>query len=561
MSKLVEFSEATKDEPMAMRTAQLTNRVDFRVFEAELIRCSSTCTQSKVFARENPQGIAIYSAFGDRTFRQIHENANHLAHALRQHGCVPGDAIALLCRNRAEFVEVFLAAMRTGLRLTPINTYLTAHEVSYIVTNSEAKVLFVEASILSALKTENTTEALATTMFSERHSLTVIIDGQMPDDTKNINYQNLLESSRGNEIDHPVAGSLMFYTSGTTGKPKGVLRETAQPIAPQYAGSFANYDTTQDTNLCCGPAYHTAPMLLDVRWPLASGVPIVMLEKLDAAKVLDLIESHAITHAHMVPTLFQRLLALDPSLRANRKLSSLRFLVHGAAPCPVHVKRAMIEWFGVLFEYYGATEGGEGIYVDSETWLTKPGTVGRMDASLGHAILDDAMQELPAGMVGRIYFGTPTIDRFSYFGDPVKTRAAYTGDRFTLGDMGYVDDDGYLFLTGRIAECVISGGVNIYPQEIDDLLLSHPAIRDVCTVGIPDDEWGERVVSLVVLVEGVEGNEALGEEIMRYAAARLAGFKRPRRILFERELPRSATGKLLRQKVRERFWVDREKSI
>jgi len=537
------------------------NRIDFRRFEAELKLRAQTWSQSVVFARENPQGIAVHSAYGNRTFLQLHENANRLANALRAHGMAPGDAMAMMCRNRAEFLEVFLAAMRIGVRLTPINTHLNAGEVAYILGNCEAKAVFVEAELMTGLASERDTSHSAGIGAEVLRwpALTVVIGGGT---TQGIDYRGLLENGDPAPPSHPVIGSLMLYTSGTTGKPKGVFRETSEPIDPQYAGSYADYDPARDTVLCVGPAYHAAPLLFDLRWPLASGVPIVMLEKWDTMRVLEMIESHAVTHAHMVTTMFQRMLALAPEARAKNNLSSLRFLLHGAAPCPVSVKRAMIDWLGpVLIEYYGATEGGDGIHVKSEDWLKKPGTVGRVDPASGHAILDDQLREVPTGIVGKIYFKAPATGRFSYFGDAEKTADAYAGDRFTMGDMGYVDADGYLFLTGRIAECIISGGVNIYPQEIDDVLLSHPAIRDACTVGVPDDEWGEQVVSLIVLKEGHAGNVQLADEILKFAAGRLASFKRPRRILFEIDLPRSATGKLLRQKVRERFWADRNRAI
>jgi long-chain acyl-CoA synthetase len=428
---------------------------------------------------------------------------------------------------------------------------LTQSEVQYIVENCQAKVFITDSLLLQrGANGLVLTQICIGESFAEAH------------DTDYLQYAEVLRVSSATRGFKPVMGSLMLYTSGTTGKPKGVYRDTPEPIVPQYAGSFADYDTTSDVALCCGPAYHSAPLLFDLRWPLASGVPIVMMERWDALKSLELIETYRVTHAHMVATMFQRLLAIDAEVRNNKNLSSLRFLVHGAAPCPIPVKRAMIEWLGpVLIEYYGATEGGNGIHVTSEDWLKKPGTVGRMDASLGHVILDEEMNEVPSGVAGRIYFKAPETGRFSYFGDADKTASAYAGDRFTLGDIGYVDEDRFLFLTGRIAECIISGGVNIYPQEVDDVMLNHPAVRDVCTVGIPDSEWGEQVVSLIVLKAGHAADEAMTDQLLAYAAKHLASFKRPRRILFEQDLPRSASGKLLRQQVRQRFWQTQGRTI
>jgi long-chain acyl-CoA synthetase len=530
-----------------MMEQQNSCRVDFRPYEDSLIKHAQTWTQSEVFAREFSDGIAIYSSHGNRTFKTLNDNANRLANTLIARGLKAGDAIALMCRNRAEFIEVFLAAMRIGLRLTPINTHLTWGEAAYIVENCQAKVFFAERALFDVADNA----ALA----ANHLSVAIINIGEDE-------YLNLLTSSSPVLASPCQIGSLMLYTSGTTGKPKGVYRETPEPILPQYAGSFANYDTTRDVGLCCGPAYHSAPLLFDLRWPLASGIPIVLVDKWDSVGILTTIETYKVTHTHMVATMFQRLLALPEKTRLAKDISSLRFLVHGAAPCPILVKRAMIDWLGpILIEYYGATEGGDGIHVDSQQWLKKPGTVGRMDVSLGHTILDDAFQEVPIGTVGRIYFKAPDVGRFAYFGDADKTASAYAGDRFTLGDMGYLDSERYLFLTGRMAECIISGGVNIYPQEVDDVLLTHPAVRDVCTVGIPDNEWGEQVVSLVVTVAGVAANDELALNIMTYAAKQLASFKRPRQIYFEDELPRSASGKLLRQQVRQRFWLSQARSI
>jgi long-chain acyl-CoA synthetase len=237
-------------------------------------------------------------------------------------------------------------------------------------------------------------------------------------------------------------------------------------------------------------------------------------------------------------------------------------IIHGAAPCPVHVKQALIDWLGpVLIEYYAATEGGDNIHVNSADWLRRPGTVGRLDPSRGHRILDEQGNDVPPGSVGRIYFRAPAEDRFEYFGDPAKTAAAYAGDRFTLGDLGYVDDEGWLFLTGRSAETIISGGVNIYPREIDDVLAGHAAVEQVCTIGAPDPEWGERVVAVVVPAAGHAPTPELARQLIEHAATQLAGYKRPREIVFEQTLPHSGTGKLLRAEVRQRFWAGRDKAL
>lgn len=524
-------------------------RADFRRFSAELCAAAQTWTQSAVFARECPEGVAIYSRAGDRSYLELHCNANRIANALLGFGLQRGDAIALMVRNRPEFVEVLLAGLRIGLRITPVNTHLTAREAAYIVDDCEARVLFVEDALLRGM---HGAEALAA-----RPGRSTVVVGADPVDSRS--YQCMLNGAPPDTPPNPQAGTLMLYTSGTTGFPKGVYREQPEIIPPQYEGSFTNYQPQVDVALCCGPAYHAAPLLIDVRWPLASGVPIVFLDKWNSEEVLQRIARHRVTHAHMVPTMFQRLLALPPEVRMAHDLSSLRFVVHGAAPCQPAVKRAMIDWIGpVLTEYYGATEGGNGINVDSGQWLRKPGTVGWLNPALGHRIVDEHGRDAAPGVIGEILFHAPAEGRFQYFKDPEKTARAYRGDYFSLGDFGYLDEDGFLFLTGRVAECIISGGVNVYPQEVDNVLLGHPAVSDACTVGAPDDEWGEQVVSIVVLHPGFVGTPALAANLMEYCASLLAGFKRPRRIHFEHEVPRTATGKLLRQQARQRFWTTKE---
>jgi long-chain acyl-CoA synthetase len=517
--------------------------IDFRAHADELNKASASWMQAAVFARLAPDALAITSPRGQRSFAQLHTNANRLAHALHARGLRSGDALALCCRNRPEFVEVLLAAMRLGLRLTPINVHLTAPELRYIVRDCGARWFVAERELGAPGLADDGVEE-------------IVIDGD--GDT---GYAQVLATSSAADLPEPRAGTLMLYTSGTTGRPKGVFRREPECITPQFEGSFGNYQPG-DVALCAGPAYHSAPLLFDIRWPLASGVPIVMMEKWDANTALALIASHRISHAHLVPTMFQRLLALPAAQRALHDVSSLRFVVHGAAPCTVAVKRQIIDWFGpVLTEYYAATEGGDGIHVNSVDWLAHPGTVGRVEPGSGNRILDDAGRDVAPGEVGRIYFQAPAQGRFEYFGDADKTAAAYAGERFTLGDMGYVDADGWLFLTGRAAECIISGGVNIYPSEVDEVLMRHPAVADVCTIGAPDDEWGEHVVAVVVLADGQLPNAEMTQTLIGHARQFLAAFKRPREIVFEAELPRSASGKLLRQQVRQRFWQGRERSI
>jgi long-chain acyl-CoA synthetase len=292
------------------------------------------------------------------------------------------------------------------------------------------------------------------------------------------------------------------------------------------------------------------------------GVGVVFMDKWDAEETLRLVAQHRVTHTHMVATMFHRLLQLTDDVRSGYDLSSLRFVLHGAAPTPVHEKRAMIEWLGpVIYEYYAATEGGGNYFVTAEEWMRKPGTVGRSPTPELTRILDDDGNEVAQGQSGTLYFKAPDVGRFEYFKAPEKTSQSYRGDWFTLGDMGYLDADGYLFLNGRNAETIISGGVNIYPQEIDAELLKHPAVVDVCTVGVPNDEWGEEVKSVVQLEDGRVGTPELAAELIAFARSRLPGFKTPRSIDFVSDLPRLPSGKIQRRHVRAPYWAGRARQI
>jgi long-chain acyl-CoA synthetase len=498
-------------------------------------------------AQRQPHVHALITPFGDRTFAELNQRANQLVRALRDAGIGAGDSVAVVIRNRPEFVEALVAADRSGIRFTPINYHLKGEEIGYIVDNCEAKAFIAEASLGTA-----PTEALRG---APNVRLALSIGGEMEGFQP---YDAVIDRFSGADIDDPTLGARMLYTSGTTGRPKGVYREHREPTKPEWEGSLANYRPGQDVNLCTGPAYHAAPLLINVITPLVSGATVVMMERWDAEETLRLTQEHRVTHTHMVATMFHRLLQLPEETREKYDTSSMRLIIHGAAPCPVHVKRSMIEWFGpIVWEYYAATEGGGGFIVGSEEWLKKPGTVGRPGPEFDNKILDDDGNEVPTGTVGTIYMRAPAQGRFQYFKDDKKTASSYRGEHFTLGDMGYFDEDGYLFLTGRSAELIISGGVNIYPQEVDNELLKHPAVLDVCTIGAPNEEWGEEVKSVVQLRPGYEPSEALTQELMAWARERLAHFKCPRTIDYSTDLPRLPSGKIQRRTVREPYWHGR----
>ena len=504
-----------------------------------------------VYAREKPDAPAVISDYGSRTFAEMNDHANQLVRVLRDAGLAAGDSVALLSRNRPEFLEVFMAALRSGLRVTPINWHLTGEEVGYIVDNCEARAFIADGRFPGPA-----TQALRLAP----GVVVALMFGGSADDFAD--YEETLASMDAEDIKDPVLGTQMLYTSGTTGRPKGVYRKQSVPLMPNHDPAALGYDPASDVVLCTGPAYHAAPLLIDVLTPHISGLPIVMMDKWEARETLRLIEEHRVSHCHMVATMFHRLLQLPEEVKAGSDISSMKRIVHGAAPCPVHVKRAMIDWFGpVLLEYYAATEGGGGFFISSEEWLQKPGSVGRPGPEFDNRILDDEGREVPPGEVGTIYMRAPEVGRFEYYRDRDKTADSYLGDHFTLGDMGYFDEDGYLFLTGRSAELIISGGVNIYPQEIDSAVMQHPAVLDLCTVGVPNEEWGEEVRTVIQLVEGQVPDASLAEEIMAFARQRLPGFKCPRSIDFREHLPRLPSGKIQRRLVREPYWAGRSRDI
>jgi long-chain acyl-CoA synthetase len=376
-------------------------------------------------------------------------------------------------------------------------------------------------------------------------------------------YDEVLARHVGADIEAAERGRIMFYTSGTTGRPKGVQPQWAQRFDRLTASPAATPSqwlpqpplmAGESVALSSGPLYHAAPFGYPLDQAVNRGVTVVVMDKWDAEEALLLIERHRVTHTQMVATMFHRLLALPEEVRRRYDLSSLRFVQVGAAPTPVHVKRAMLEWLGpVIWEQYSGTEGG-GTQIGPDEWLARPGSVGRPYPGRSIVILGDDDRALPSGQVGRIYFRAGAENHFEYWNDPEKTRAAYHGELFTLGDNGYVDADGYLFLTGRSSEVIITGGVNVYPAEIDAVLLSHPAVRDAAVVGVPSEEWGEQIKAVVSLAEGIDASDALADALIGHCRARLATFKCPRSVDFVHELPRSEAGKVMRREVRARYW-------
>lgn len=478
------------------------------------------------------------------TYRQLDRHSAELASALHGLGLRKGDVIAMLSDNRAECFEIYWAAVRSGLYVAAINRHLKPAEVAYIVEDSDAQALFVSAGLRELAEEV----AGLTPQIRHRYAFAGDIDGHTP-------YLNLLAQAGPPLTDQP-RGSDMLYSSGTTGRPKGI-RPTLLPIQVDQPGdpitgvlATAFQVTPDDVYLSPAPIYHAAPL----KWAgavHALGGTVVLMERFDAEAALAAIEQHRVTITQMVPTMFVRMLQLPAEARAAHDLTSLRFAVHAAAPCPPEVKRAMFDWWGpILWEYYGATEQ-HGIYLISpQEWLKKPGSVGRGGIGVAHICGEDGT-ELPVGEVGAVYFERETLP-FVYHKDERKTREAQHPEHpnwTTVGDLGYLDEDGYLFLTDRKAFVIISGGVNIYPQEVENALTLHPDVYDVAVIGAPDAEMGQSVTAFIALKDGVEPTEERSTAIIEYARERVAHYKAPRSVHFLKELPRTPTGKLVKREL------------
>ena len=493
------------------------------------------------WAHLQPDVPAIVSAHGERTFAELNAAANRLVRAWRARGVVAGDAVAVMVSNRPEFAEVLAATQRSGLRVTAINWHLTADEAAYIVGDCQARVFVADARFADVAAEAARRSPQATVLLAVGGA----IEGFEP-------YDEAVAAAAGDDIDDPTLGRSMLYTSGTTGRPKGVHRAEVPPSSG--IGALFGYTAGRSIHLCTGPLYHAAPLAFSLTIPINAGCGVVLMDRWTPEETLALIAERGITHSHMVPTMFHRLLRLPDEVRAAADVSSLQMVLHGAAPCPVAVKQAIIDWWGpVLVEYYAATEG-TGTFVTSSEWLERPGTVGRSPTPDHVRILDPVSGEpLPAGEVGTVYLKAPAVGRFDYFGDPDKTAASYQGDHFTMGDVGYLDADGYLFLTDRSADLIISGGVNVYPAEVEAELLGHPDVADAAVIGVPDPDWGEVVVAVVeVRPDAVPGDE-LAAALVAHCRAGLAHFKCPRRVDFTDRLPRTDSGKLYKRRLRDEY--------
>ncbi len=508
-----------------------------------------------VYGKTTPDKPAVIMANSGEvvTYRQLDERSNRGAHLLRSLGLQRGDHIAICMENNAHYHAICWAAQRSGIYYTAVSTRLTGPEAEYIIDDCDARVF-----ITSHEKAELARELLGK---CPKLIARFAVNGELAA------YESW-ETATSKQPTTPLAdeaeGAPMLYSSGTTGRPKGVKHPlpsgpigTPMPLLNLIIGM---YKATADAiYLSPAPLYHSAPLGWTMSF-MRTGATIVVMEHFDAERALALIERHRITHSQWVPTMFVRMLKLPEAARAQYDVSSLRVAVHAAAPCPVDVKEKMLAWWGpVLFEYYAGTEGQGFVAIDSEQWLKHRGSVGQPLTAKLH-ILDDEMVELPTGEIGTIYFESNAT--YTYHKDPAKTAAAKSPQGWsTLGDVGFVDAEGWLFLTDRKAFMIISGGVNIYPQETENCLIAHPRVTDCAVVGVPNEDFGEEVKAVVQPVSMAEAGPELERELIEWCKARISAIKCPRSVDFMEELPRHPTGKLYKRLLKDRYWGNKTSRI
>jgi long-chain acyl-CoA synthetase len=507
-------------------------------------------------AASDPGWIAAVEPDGtEHAAGDLLARVNQLCHGLRASGLRPGDGVASLLPNGIAALEIYLATHQAGLYFTPINWHFTAPEIAYIVRDSEAKAFFVHERFAAA--GEAAAEAAGIPAAGR------IGYGRVPGFRP---VESLREGQPESLPADRTAGASMHYTSGTTGRPKGVRRDLSGldpddgselgTALPQFFGVTAG---PPNVHLVTSPNYHTAVTVFGGA-SLHMGHTLVYMDGWDAERALALVERYRVTNTHMVPTHFKRMLALPEAARRRYDLSSMRWLIHAAAPCPVGIKQAMLDWWGpCVYEYYAATEGG-GTIVTPQEWLARPGTVGRPWPVSEIMIADEAGEQCPPGTPGTVYMRM-TLPGFSYKGDPAKTEANRLRDYFTVGDIGYLDAEGFLFLCDRKADMIISGGANIYPAEIEAEIIMHPLVADVAVFGVPDEEWGESVKAVIQPADGAEPGPELAAAILALLEGRLARMKWPRSVDFIAEMPRDPSGKLLKRRLREPYWQGRAAAI
>ena len=503
------------------------------------------------FARTTPDHPAVIMGSSGEvvTYRELDERSNAFAHYLRDAGLQPGDVVAVLMDNNSRYHEVCWAIRRIGLYWAPINSHLTADEVAYILNDCGAKVLVASSGIAASPADLGPSAAPAV-------QARLYVGGPAPEGWQS--YDEALKGLPVTAVDDEVEGDMLQYSSGTTGRPKGIKRpQRLLPISLEsdltvpFIRSIAFPEDGSGVYLSPAPLYHTAPNMWSMAVHRLGGTAVVM-EKFDPALALELIARHKVTHSLFVPTMFVRMLKLPEEQRLSYDVSSLVQVIHAAAPCPVDIKRRMIEWWGpIVAEFYSSSEAAGATFINAEDWLAHPGSVGRPMLGTPY-VLDESGNELPAGEIGQIWFDSPIP--LSYHNDPEKTAQAQDAKgRKTVGDVGYVDADGYMYLTDRKSFMIISGGVNIYPQEAENLLVEHPKVMDAAVFGIPHPEYGEEVKAVVQPRDWSQAGPDLERELLEHLRSSLASYKCPRSVDFERELPRSDTGKLFKKQLQDKY--------
>jgi len=507
-------------------------------------------------AANDPDWVAAVDPDGtEYTAGDLLARCNRLVHGLRELGLQPGDGICGLLPNGVDGLVIYLAALQAGWYYTPINWHLAGPEIAYIVDDSEAKAFFVHGRFAD--------QGVIGGAGLDADRRFTVDGGEIPGFR---DYAELVAGQPDTLPDGRTAGATMHYTSGTTGRPKGV-RRALNGLDPDDSAELMTFLLTffgftpgpPNAHLVTSPNYHTAVTQFGGS-ALHMGHSLVYMDRWDAEDTLRLIERHKITNTHMVPTHFKRLLSLPAETRERYDVSSMRWAIHAAAPCPVPLKQAMLEWWGdCIWEYYAATEGG-GTIASPQDWRDHPGTVGNAWPISELLIVDDDGVEVPTGTPGTIYMKMAGVE-FEYKGDEEKTRANRLKDHFTVGDIGYLTEDGFLFLSDRKADMIISGGTNIYPAEIENEIMIHPRVADVAVFGIPDDEWGEQIKAVVEPAEGVPPGPELTAEILASLEGRLARMKWPKSIDYIERMPREPNGKLLKRRLRDPYWKDRDAAI
>jgi len=508
-------------------------------------------------AAERGDDLAIADEFGRTSWAELHERTRRLINVFRDAGLQPGDTIAMFMGNRRECFEIFQACAHTGIVYVPVNWHWVAEELIYVLQDAEAKLLivggrFVEVANHALVDPRVTTVELA-----------LVVGADAPDGFGS--YEDELASASTDDLpeDQQILGGPMFYTSGTTGRPKGVKgslsggSEIPSEVMQLIAASMTAYVPANGRTLLEGPVYHSAQWAFSF-FPMVGGSAVVMRHKFDPAETIALIDAEDITNVHLVPTQFKRLLDCPNDVRSQLKGTTLEAVWHGAAPCPPVWKQAMIEWMGPkVHEYYGSTEGSFISTIRADDWLQKGGSVGKPLDNMEVLVIGDDGAPVDQGHEGTLYFRNSMGSDFEYHNAPEKTAEAHLEPGvFTTGDVGYIDADGYLFLSDRKIDMIISGGVNIYPAEIEAIVAEHSDVADVAVIGVPNEEFGEEVKAVVEVSAGVEATDALAEELLARCREKLAGYKRPRSVDFVAEMPRTGTGKVLKRELRTPYWQD-----